>query len=108
MLADLNASDWGVLFLSVLVAAYLAGTYLAAVYFKPRDRGRLARLEAKLDLLLKNAGVEYDPFAQVPQQVRSAVLQGRKIEAIKLYRQATGAGLAEAKAVIEELQARQS
>ena len=34
----------------------------------------------------------------------AALLQGRKIEAIKIYRQATGLGLKEAKEAIEELE----
>ncbi|WP_109505454.1 ribosomal protein L7/L12 [Nocardioides speluncae] len=32
------------------------------------------------------------------------MLRGRKIEAIKLYRQATGVGLKEAKDAVEEIQ----
>jgi ribosomal protein L7/L12 len=35
--------------------------------------------------------------------IRSAYFSGRKIEAIKLYRQASGAGLAEAKRFVESL-----
>jgi ribosomal protein L7/L12 len=37
-------------------------------------------------------------------RIRAAVVAGRKIEAIKLYRAATGAGLAEAVKVVEGLQ----
>ncbi len=36
--------------------------------------------------------------------IKEALFQGRKIEAIKIHRGATGAGLAEAKAAIEELE----
>ena len=57
----------------------------------------VARVEAKLDLLLKQANIKCDPFAHV---------SNRKIEAIKLYRQATGVGLKEAKEFIEEVQRR--
>jgi hypothetical protein len=39
------------------------------------------------------------------ERIRTAVFGGRKIEAIKLYREATGAGLKEAKDFIEELEA---
>jgi ribosomal protein L7/L12 len=38
-------------------------------------------------------------------QIRTEILAGRKIEAIKLYRQATGEGLKEAKDFIEAVQA---
>jgi ribosomal protein L7/L12 len=38
------------------------------------------------------------------EAIRQAALTGHKIEAIKLYREATGAGLAEAKRAVEELE----
>ena len=41
---------------------------------------------------------------QQRQQIESEVFAGRKISAIKLYREATGAGLAEAKHAIEDLE----
>lgn len=39
------------------------------------------------------------------QEVHAAILAGQKIEAIKLWRELTGAGLAEAKETIERLTA---
>jgi Ribosomal protein L7/L12 C-terminal domain len=75
-----------------------------SVYLKPRDRARLARVEAKLDLLLKHAGIAYDPKVAVPPGVQDALQRGNKIEAIKLYREATGLGLAEAKEEVEAIQ----
>ena len=39
------------------------------------------------------------------QEVHAAILAGQKIQAIKLWRELTGAGLAEAKATIERLTA---
>lgn len=38
------------------------------------------------------------------QQVKDALFAGNKIAAIKLYREQTGAGLAEAKAAVEKLE----
>lgn len=38
---------------------------------------------------------------EVLAQIREALIHGRKIEAIKLYRESTGAGLAEAKNAVE-------
>ena len=68
---------------------------------------RLSRIEAKLDLLLKNAGSRVeDPFADLPPPVVEALRAGNKIEAIKRYREATGAGLKEAKEFVEEVQRR--
>ena len=39
------------------------------------------------------------------EQIRAALFAGRKIEAIKLYREATGYGLKESKDVVEALEA---
>ena len=64
----------------------------------------LSRLEAKVDLLLKNANIKYDPAANVASDVTEALRRGAKIEAIKLYREQTGVGLKEAKDFVERLQ----
>jgi hypothetical protein len=64
----------------------------------------LGRIDAKLDLLLKNAGIEFDPYKSLPAGVGEAVQRGEKIRAIKYYREATGFGLKEAKDFIEEVQ----
>jgi hypothetical protein len=69
---------------------------------------RLARVEGKLDALLKHQGIQFDPYADVPTPVLDALRRGKKIEAIKAYRVATGAGLKDAKDVVEELQRRAS
>jgi hypothetical protein len=66
----------------------------------------LSRVEAKVDLLLKQANIKFDPFAHVSDDIVEALRANRKIEAIKLYRQATGGGLKEAKEFIEEVQRR--
>ena len=66
----------------------------------------LSRLEAKVDLLLKNANIKYDPAASVSDDVIEALRRGAKIEAIKRYREQTGAGLKEAKDFVEALQNR--
>src|ERR1700754_4772652 len=42
----------------------------------------LSRVEAKLDLLLKQSGLEYDPYKTLPPSVVDALRRGRKIEAI--------------------------
>jgi hypothetical protein len=67
--------------------------------FGGSDQGALRRIEAKLDLILAHLGLEFRPLSE---EVRRAAEAGEKITAIKLYRQATGAGLAEAKQAVEE------
>jgi ribosomal protein L7/L12 len=68
--------------------------------------GKLARLDVKIDLLLRRAGVEYEPYKNLPRDVVDALQRGNKIQAIKHYREATGIGLKEAKDFIEEVQRR--
>ncbi|MFI5621941.1 ribosomal protein L7/L12 [Nocardioides sp. NPDC051685] len=63
---------------------------------------RLNRLEDKVDLLLKQAGLEEPPLPRQDEFV-ALVRAGKKIEAIKVYREATGVGLAEAKRAVEQL-----
>ena len=94
-----------------LVALAVLGLILLAVLGarikEIRNRiGVLGRIEAKVDLLLQQAHVKFDPYANLQREIVEAVQKGRKIEAIKLYRQATGVGLKDAKDYIEEVQRR--
>jgi len=84
-----------------IILAVLGMTLCLAVV-QGRAQDRKARLERKLDALLKHAGV--DPWPQVSGEIGELVRQGRKIEAIKLYREQTGAGLKEAKDRVEEME----
>lgn len=68
------------------------------------DRGRMARIERKLDLILAHLGVEVPDDlagAGVSDEVRRLADAGQKIAAIKRQREETGAGLAEAKEAVE-------
>ena len=69
---------------------------------------RIVRLEEDIDLLYRHLGItrsEGGPATDDPQLV--AALRGhRMIEAIKIYREKTGVGLAEAKAACEAIQTR--
>jgi ribosomal protein L7/L12 len=70
----------------------------------PGDRKLLCRMEAKLDLLLAHVGLQYvesTPLTTLSLEARRLATDGFKIEAIKVHRQATGLGLAEAKAEVE-------
>jgi ribosomal protein L7/L12 len=67
---------------------------------------KLTPIEAKLDLLLKAARLEYDPLGNLPGDVVKALQAGQKIEAIKRYREVMSISLVEAKSVIEEAQRR--
>lgn len=61
---------------------------------------RIGRLERKLDLLGRPQGAKPLKLSERVKQL--AEEPGRKIEAIKAYREETGAGLKEAKDAVEE------
>ncbi len=70
---------------------------------------RLRRIERKLDLILEFLHVpvkDIELVNQVSAAVRQLADEGRKIEAIKLYREQTGAGLREAKEMVESYMTR--
>ena len=62
---------------------------------------RAARIEHNLDLILGHLGLtEPEPWSD---EVNALVRDGKKIQAIKVYREATGAGLKEAKDAVDKL-----
>jgi ribosomal protein L7/L12 len=93
-------------FLIALGIGVLFALLIAAAQARERQRRRLARLEAKLDALMKHTGARFDPYAGLSPKVADALKRGRTIEAIKEHREATGAGLKEAKEYVEEVQSR--
>ena len=88
-----------ILLLAVVVAVRRAHFYRTIADLAKRQ----TRTEAKVDLLLKQAGITYDPHANVPPGVLDALRAGQKIEAIRVYRQATGVDLKTAKEFVESL-----
>ncbi|MFF2813297.1 ribosomal protein L7/L12 [Streptomyces sp. NPDC058000] len=66
---------------------------------KPLER-RLARLDQKVDLLMAHLGIE-EPADPRMAEVDALLAQEKKIAAIKVYREVTGAGLVEAKEAVE-------
>jgi ribosomal protein L7/L12 len=66
---------------------------------------RLALVEAKVDFILKELKIEFVDDTQEPYmaQVNALVAQGKVLDAIRYYREQTGADLASAKAFVEGL-----
>lgn len=67
-------------------------------------RSRVNELEDRIKFLYRKFNIDYvnpgsDPV--LSPQIQDALRRGNKIEAIKIYRELTGAGLAEAKDVID-------
>jgi ribosomal protein L7/L12 len=64
-----------------------------------RIERRLRRMELRVDAVIENLGIA---VAEADlQQVDQLLAQGKKIQAIKEYRDITGVGLAEAKEAVE-------
>lgn len=93
------------IWLLVGVSLFVVLPRLAAL---ERRLARLSRLDAKVDALLEAAGVSFDPMRDVPVGVREALEQGETILAIKRFREATGAGLKEAKDFVDDIRRRQA
>lgn len=69
-----------------------------------QDASRLARLERKMDIILAQMGVELPPLT-ASRRVMDLLEMRQKIQAIKAYREETGASLADAKDFVDELEA---
>ncbi|HEU0294800.1 MAG TPA: ribosomal protein L7/L12 [Anaerolineales bacterium] len=68
-------------------------------------RSRVNELEDRLKYLYRRLNIEYADLSSDPvlsPQIQEALRRGNKIEAIKIYRELTGVGLAEAKDVIDK------
>jgi ribosomal protein L7/L12 len=81
------------------------------------DEDRIARLERQVDFLFRRLGV--DPSAAfagdggpgafagggdgLPMSFYDALRRGKKIQAIKIYREATGVGLKQAKDAVDAM-----
>ena len=99
----------------VLLAGALVALLTAMPFFGADDSTRLTRLEARvkrlekmLEALLARLDIEPEevepPASQIDPAIRSALLQGNKILAIKLYREQTGLGLKDSKDAIDALE----
>ena len=85
--------------ITVLVMAMVI-VFLAVI----KISGTVEAINRKLELLMKHTGLDLQEAAG--RDLKSAIRHGGtmdKIEAIKRYRQLTGASLAEAKAAIERI-----
>ena len=70
-------------------------------------QSRLRELEDRLEYLYKRLNISYTGPSSDPvrsPEIRDALQRGNKIEAIKIYRELTGAGLAEAKRAIDQIE----
>ena len=72
-------------------------------------RQRIVRLEAQVEYLYKHLGIHMMAEGEIPSddpRVIEALKKNNLLEAIKIYREITGLGLAEAKSAVEEIKKR--
>ncbi len=74
-------------------------------------QSRVSELEEKLQFLFHRLNISYENASAgsdptFSPQIQEALRHGNKIEAIKIYRELTNVGLAEAKKAVDEIEAR--
>jgi hypothetical protein len=90
-----------VVIILLLGALVLLGLSTSRSADQARTAARLTAIERRLSLIMEHLGVA-DPQPHLAP-VRAELARGRKIEAIKAYREITGAGLREAKEAVDGL-----
>ena len=91
--------DIGIIILAVFVFLVL----LNAERHASNLRRDVARVDRKVSLILKELNISYEDSFAISDRVKEIARDpGRKIEAIKAYREETGQGLYEAKQAVEE------
>ena len=73
----------------------------------PELISRIIKLEQKVSLILRQLGIDEEAVSEAPpdDEIARLLIKGNLIEAIKVYRQRTGVGLAEAKLAVEQMKA---
>lgn len=83
-----------------MLLACIAGVVLGIAIIRViKMYHRINVMDRKLNLIIASLGIDY---VSLSDRVKELARQGRKIEAIKAYREETGKGLAEAKEAVEE------
>ena len=87
----------------VVIIVAVAVILYANAHGNEQNARRLRRLETKVNLLVEQAGLAA-PVDPELEPVRKLAMQGEKVRAIKLHREITGSGLAEAKTAVERIE----
>ncbi|GCD37368.1 hypothetical protein OEIGOIKO_05159 [Streptomyces chrestomyceticus JCM 4735] len=93
----MNSDLWTIIGAAAVVIVVLASTMDAR--HKTLER-RLRHMDRKLNLVMEHLGIE-EPGPEGMAEIDALLHKGRKVEAIKRYRELTGAGLVEAKEAVE-------
>jgi ribosomal protein L7/L12 len=90
--------EWWLMVLALVVVLAILNTERQAATV----RREVARLDRKLNRILEEMNIPFDDYPALSERVKEIARDPmRKIEAIKLHREETGSGLAEAKRTIE-------
>jgi ribosomal protein L7/L12 len=92
---------WDFVFIGIMILVLSGGSAATVTRLQSTDRRRLKRMEAKIDQLMNAQGLTVPDLGDEDWQ-KLALDPSKKIAAIKAYREATGAGLAEAKDAVEK------
>ncbi len=92
----------------VLITVAVIGLVLVLAKLSTRGRraDQMTGADPTVDAALKGPGTTFDPNRDVPPGVQEALDRGQTIEAIKRFREATGAGLKESKDFVDQLRRR--
>jgi ribosomal protein L7/L12 len=83
----------------IILGSLILGILIGRVIF-PTSNYSDKSVESKVDAIIDHLGVDFKPYKNTPKNVITALKNGERVKAIKLYRQFSGAGLKEASAVI--------
>jgi len=70
----------------------------------PNSNSSAKVVENKVDAIIEHLGVDFKPYKNTPKNVITALNNGERIKAIKLYRQFSGVGLKEASDIISQIE----
>ncbi|MBT3164620.1 hypothetical protein HTV80_16090 [Streptomyces sp. Vc74B-19] len=89
--------DTAILFLTCVVILGVASIQTR----QSRSDRRVARVERKIDQVMRHLGLD----EEVPRkdEILALVRDGKQVQAIRLYREATGADLVEAKQAVDRM-----
>jgi ribosomal protein L7/L12 len=97
-----NGMDqWTVVLLAVVAIGLVMVFAGSRAQERARAAARHAAIERKLDLVMRHLGIA-EPLPEEPEVVQH-LERGERIQAIKVYRERTGVGLAEAKEAVDRI-----
>jgi hypothetical protein len=89
--------------LFILLSFFSLYVYAYRIKVLQKRVAALSRMEAKIDLLLRQSGITFEPYENVPSNIVEQVKKGNRYAAVALYRKSTGASRKDADAYVEKV-----